>query len=412
MATNKFIQSILQIHYAAYLEKHKQSARVIKRIKSQIRCRTKSQGVSHYICPEDGTHKEIAHSCRDKGCTVCGKKRQQNWLNKQSQRLLNTEHYHVVFTLPKEYHRLWLYNRDWFIKAQFEASTETLRDLLEGNKKVEKYKEGKLNAQVGIIATLHTWGRSLNLHPHIHILITAGGLDKKGHWKALEGDYLLPVKQVKALYRGKLQAKIKELLSSNTLVLPSGQSHAELEAIYKQTYQKEWSVRIQEKYSHGKGVLIYLSRYLGSQPVKPEQLQLINHNKEILFTYWSHRDQQKKQQRLSIEEFLRRYLIHQSNSGTHNIRYYGLYASQSKEKHQRCEEQLGKVKLPNNEGLLESLTGATNAVLCECCQGIMQLSYVVYYSWKLKNPLYSRSPRVLVLESNIKQITEPILVQN
>lgn len=406
MVTNKIIQHILREHSPRYLQTHKQPYRVIKGIKSQIRCRTKEQGVSHYICPKDGKQKEIYHSCRHKGCTICSNKRQQHWLTKQSERLIHCDHYHIVFTLPQEYHALWLYNRDWFIKAQFEASTETLRDLLEGGSYQGKKHQGQLNARTGIIATLHTWGRSLNLHPHIHILITAGGLDKSNHWKGLEGNYLLPVKQVKALYRGKLQAKIKALINSEEIRYPKEQSKKDLEQRYRQAYQKEWSVRIQEKYSHGKGVLIYLSRYLGSNPVKPDQIQLINHNKEILFSYWSHREQKKKQQRLSIDSFLSRYLQHQPRTRTHSIRYYGLYASQSIKKRLKCEEQLGKPEKSKIVEKHDALTEEKKGVLCSCCQGQMQLSYVVYYSFSMKNPLYKS---VLTSRVNIKQQTEPIL---
>ena len=235
-------------------------------------------------------------------------------------------------------------------------------------------------------------------------------MDKSQHWKALKGDYLLPVKQVKALYRGKLQAKIKALLSHDTVHIPKGQSKAELEQQYRQSYKKEWSVRIQQKYRHGKGVLIYLSRYLGNNPVKPEQLKQINHNKELLFSYWSHREQKKKHQRLTIESFLKKYLIHQSRTGTHSIRYYGLYSSQCKEKRSHCEEQLGKVERSETGRFQESLTEAAKGVLCDCCQGVMQLSYVVYYSWKLENPLYRRgNTRELISRISIKQLTEPIV---
>jgi hypothetical protein len=107
---------------------------------------------------------------------------------------------------------------------------------------------------------------------------------------------------------------------------------------------------------------------------------LINRNKEILFSYWSHRDQKQKQQRLEIDTFLKRYLIHQPRSGTHSIRYYGLYASQSEKKRKACEKQLGKVKFPETTKSGIALTEEKKAVLCDCCQGIIQLNYVIYYS--------------------------------
>lgn len=387
MSKNKIIQYLLTKHFPDYQQKHKQSLRVLRAIEPQIRCRTAAEGTSHYICAEDGEHKEIHHSCRNKGCTVCGKKRQADWLETQKERLLNCEHYHVVTTIPHEYQRLWLYNRGWFIQAHFESTSETLKALLEGSTHQGKKYQGRLEAETGFISTLHTWGRSLNLHPHIHVLITAGGLTKEGDWKSVANDYLLPVKQVKALYRGKFQSKIKAFLLSDEVKIPQGETQASLLKLHGELYKKEWSVRIQEKYGHGKGVLIYLSRYLGSSPLKAEQITLINHHKEVLFRYKSHRTQQVETLRLSIEDFLKKYLVHQAEPRIHSIRYYGLYASSSLRKRASCEQHLGKAPYQTEAGR-KYILAEPHEVLCSCCGKAMGLSYVTFKSWRLKNPLY------------------------
>jgi len=89
MGSNRTIQFILDNHYSDYQEKHQQPIRVIRAIEPQIRCRTKEQGSSIYTCPEEGEKKEVYHSCRHKGCTICGEKRQNQWLESQKERLLN-----------------------------------------------------------------------------------------------------------------------------------------------------------------------------------------------------------------------------------------------------------------------------------------------------------------------------------
>ena len=309
MSSFNIIQYILTQFFPHYKEANKQPIRVTKAIESQIRCRTKEQGTSYYHCPEDGEEKEVFHSCRNKGCTLCGESKQNQWLESQKERLLNCAHFHLVFTLPHEYLTLWLYNRKWFINTQFNITSEVLNSLLLGASHKRREYEGRLNAMPGFISTLHTWGRSLNLHPHIHLLITAGGLLKDGLWKDVEGDYLLPIKQVKALYRGKFQEKIKAFINSDDIIIPKGETKKSLLRIHKKLYNKEWSVRIQEKYEQGNGVLIYLSRYLGSSPVKPEQIKLINRGKEILFSYWSHREKKQKKRavihRSVLEKVLR-----------------------------------------------------------------------------------------------------------
>lgn len=388
MASTKTIQYILNKFYTKYKKKHKQPIRVIKAIEPQIRCRTKKQGISYYRCPEDGEQKEIYHSCRNKGCTVCGEKRRNQWLETQKQRLLNCEHFHLVFTLPHEYQMLWLYNRKWFINTQFKLSSETLNHLLIGNTHKNKVYKGRLKAVPGFISTLHTWGRSLNLHPHIHILITAGGLTHESQWKKVDNDYLLPIKKVKALYRGKFQSNIKAFILSDEVNIPKGHTKASLLKIHRNLYKKEWSVRIQKKYKQGNGVLIYLSRYLGSSPVKPEQLTLINHQTEVLFSYWSHRDKKRKKRRLGVNSFIKKYLVHQPEPHVHTIRYYGLYASQAKLKRETCNALLGNTHY-KKETSMEHLINHANELLCRCCGAIMQLSHISTNRWKLKNPLYS-----------------------
>ena len=125
MGSNKTIQFILNQHYPAYAEAHKQPLRVIKAIEPQMQCRTRELGSSHFICPEDGEHVEFFHSCRNKGCTVCNQQKQSRWLERQDERLLNCGHFHLVFTLPSEYHALWLYK--WSTNQQNLISKHWLR---------------------------------------------------------------------------------------------------------------------------------------------------------------------------------------------------------------------------------------------------------------------------------------------
>ncbi len=363
---------------------------------AQLQCRQRDNGYSAYRCLIDHKIKEIHHSCRDRGCTVCGARKRQQWLQKQNNRLLNCDHFHLVFTLPSEYRLLWLYNRKWFIQTQFKVVSETLKDLLESGK-------GKdfLGATPGFVCALHTWGRQLNLHPHIHCLITAGGLDKKNDWKPVEGDFLLPIRVLKSLYRGKFQSIIKAYLESDEVNLPPNDTQEDWRNVHKAVYKKQWSVRIQEKYSHGKGVLTYLSRYLGGAPIKAEQIVLMN-EKEVQFRYKDHRDGKTKVLRLKKEEFMRRYLMHQPERGVHTFRYYGLYGSQAQERKQVAESHLGQ---SNNQRKGNKLWHGMNdayEVLCDCCGAVMTLSYVAFRQ-RIEKPLNKErllSPLII----NVQQV--------
>jgi hypothetical protein len=227
--------------------------------------------------------------------------------------------------------------------------------------------------------TLHSWGRQLNYHPHIHCLVTAGGITNANDWKALAGDYLLPVRVVKALYRGKLQATIKAAVKDHTLSLPGGVSENEILRGINQLYKKQWSVRIQEKYEHGKGVILYLARYMKGGPINPKQI--ISCGNKIRFLYKDHRDQKVKILSLKIDEFMRRILWHVPEVGIHVVRHYGLYSSKSQAKRDCCREVIG--------GIAELKAGKAPETgldwCCERCGALLQRLYSVYRSGRYEN---------------------------
>jgi hypothetical protein len=387
---NKFIiQKILKSLFPAYQNKHKQPLRTLKAIEPQMRCRTKAQGFSLYRCPHDLSVKEVYHSCRNKGCTVCNASKQNQWLEAQQQRLLNCEHFHLVFTLPSEYHTLWLYNRKWFINTHFKVVSETLKALLHEPSSLTDKGKKHLKATTGYISVLHTWGRQLNLHPPIHCVITAGGLNKDGQWVRPKNDYLVPIRAIKALYRGKFQAHIKPLILSDDVNFPKNETPESLLALHQGVYKKEWSIHIQEKYSHAKGVLNYLSRYLGASPLKAQQITEVSH-KRIAFHYKDHRDSKIKELSLSHDEFMRRYLMHQAERGVHTTRYYGLYSSQNKQKRQDCEDILGETKEQRNtrkKALLSTGRETLREVLCSCCGAVMRLSSVTFRTYQTEKSI-------------------------
>ena len=401
------IQNILSAFFPRYEEKNKQPLRVLKAIEAQLICRKKEQGSSLYRCPEDGSIKEVFHSCRNRGCTVCNERQQNQWLEKQKERLLNCGHFHLVFTLPSEYHALWLHNRKWFIATHFKVVGETLKRLLHEPTSSKDTGKKHLGATTGFISVLHTWGRQLNLHPHIHCIITAGGLTKKGLWKE-SGDYLVPIRALKALYRGKFQAEIKTLIESDDLNLPKNETKASLLAIHRAVYKKEWSINIQKKYLHGSGIMNYLSRYLGASPIKPQQIIEAN-NKKIVFRYKDHRDAKIKQLSLTPDEFMRRYLMHQAEIGVHTVRYYGLYASQNKAKRQQCEDILGltkEQKKKQKECASLGLRNTLHEILCDCCNAVMLPFFIYFKRSRIENSINKGLPTI---SSGFRAVVEPNL---
>jgi len=191
-------------------------------------------------------------------------------------------------------------------------------------------------------------------------------------------------------YRGKFQARIKSLILSDEVKLPPNECRETLMMIHKPLYKKAWSIRIQEKYEHGKGVLIYLSRYLGSCPIKPQQIHSVNHD-TVTFNYKDHRDGKYKSRRLTMKAFMHKLLMHQPEMGTHTIRYYGLYGVQSKPAYAISVNLLGKAetqdKTASNSPRLGTILSKTYQTLCECCGTVMQPAYVHFAESVIKKTI-------------------------
>lgn len=362
--SNKVIQNIFST-YADYLNKSAQPLKNRKAIYALTHCRTREMGVSYYSCSENHKGIEQFHSCRHRSCFLCAQKKRLEWIESQKNRLLNIPHFHVIFTLPHEYLSTWRYNESLFTRIIFQASQNTLLELMAD----KKY--GGITP--GILMALHTWGRQLTLHPHTHCLVTAGGLTSNGEW-ADTGVFLLPSGVIRKVYRGKLQSLLRDYLLQGELKLPPEMSESDFWRMHRSLYKKEWSVRIEERYEHGKGVLLYLARYCKGGPVNPKQID-VSCRRSVEMRYLDHRDKRTKALSLKHEEFLRRILEHVPPSGIHTIRYYGVYAPASKEKHLSCVAKHGTL-----EGVKASSGSQIQSMLlyCKTCGRPSTLSYQLW----------------------------------
>ena len=229
-------------------------------------------------------------------------------------------------------------------------------------------------------------------------MVTGGGLDRQGKWKET-GRFLLPGRQIRTLYRGRFQSRIKEALEAGELVLPPDQSAHDVRRCYRQAYTKTWCVKIEPQYAHGKGVLLYLSRYLRGGPIHPSQIRRCDSG-GISFIYKDHRDKRKKELTLAPGEFIRRLLQHVPESGQHMVRHYGLYAGACRKKRNACREDVG--------GIMEevSKTGASTsamAPICRACGHPLRLRWV-----ERGKPRKANSYRVQVPTRHVQQEDEPV----
>lgn len=367
MSQPHILQRLLR-HYEPALRARNLPLHQRRAVDAIVGCRTERYGHTRYVCESGHGATDVAHSCHHRSCRVCAKRAQHQWVESQQARLLDCAHFHVIFTLPSTYRVLWKYNRDWMSKCLFEASRETLISVL-GVTRFGGY-------EPGIIATLHTWGRQMNLHPHIHCLVTAGGLSSLGEWTD-SGEYLAPGRVLRQVYRAKVQAALKAGLRSGELVLPPSESVADVLRCIGQAYKVKWNVRVQTRYEHGKGVMLYLSRYIKGGPIRGAQVTRLDAQR-ITFRYRDHRDGRVKTRSERPMAFIARWLEHVPVVGTHTVRHFGLYAGASRRRRNRCRGQLGQGSAKEEKRLTVGVAQMRVILLCKRCSEPMIISHKTF----------------------------------
>jgi len=212
-----------------------------------------------------------------------------------------------------------------------------------------------LGAQPAFLAALHTWGRSLSLHPHVHVLAADGGLSADGAWIAPRRSHFLPARVLMLVFRGKLLAALREGVERRGLRLPADSSPERLRSLLNRLGRKKWNVHIRARYAHGAGVAAYLARYLRGGPLKNTQLLPAGSNC-VRFRYRPHRDEGEGAGEtvvldLTPEAFLARYLAHLPQPGLQTIRGYGLYGPRAGARLDQARAALGQPPVPEPEPL-------------------------------------------------------------
>ena len=275
------LQSLFKHSFGEYAKQNKLPLRLHKAAWSIQQCRTATLGGHIQKCPHGHVEGVWYNSCKHRSCPQWNALATEHWLEKQKARLIDGAHFHVVFTLPHELNLLWRYNRVVLEQGLFAVVALTLKKLTTDPK--------WLGATPGFILAFHSWGRSLSFHPHIHCLITDGGLDDQGHWQLPNKPFLFPVNIVKTLFRRRLLIYLQKLHSQQQLALPDALSHQQLSNLLNKLGRKKWHVTILERYPHGEGVLIYLSRYVRGGPLKHLQIQSID-TTHIRYHYYCHKE--------------------------------------------------------------------------------------------------------------------------
>ena len=332
------LQTIFQDAFPAYEQRHALPAHVRTAARAIMQCRTAALGGHIQACPDGHVARVWYNSCRHRSCPQCAYLQTERWLALQQARLLACDHYHVIFTLPHELNPLWLANVPVMTTLLFQAVRDTLGTLLAD----PKY----LGAQPGILAALHTWSQTLVLHPHLHCLVTGGGLTPAGQWVAVRHGFLLPARVVMAVFRGKMVAAIRQTFARGALALPEPMRPQQLINLLNRLghpTKTKWNVRIMERYRHGAGVVTYLARYLRGGPIKNARLVAFDGDRVTLLHRARHeRSATSQRMTLSVADFLQRWLLHVPMPHTRVVRLYGLYHHTQAEALAACRTALGQ----------------------------------------------------------------------
>jgi hypothetical protein len=336
------LQTIFQDAYPVYEQTHPLPPHVRKAARAIMQCRTAALGGHIQACPDGHISRIWYNSCRHRSCPQCAYLQTERWLAVQRARLLACDHYHVIFTLPHDLNPLWLANVPMMTTLLFQAVRDTLCTLLAD----PKY----LGAQPGILAALHTWSQTLVLHPHVHCLVTGGGLTPEGAWKTVRTGFLLPVRVVMAVFRGKLLAAIRQALAREALGVPEGvrpQPLLNLLTRLGHPRKTKWNVHIRERYRHGAGVVTYLAQYLRGGPIKNARLVAWD-GERVTFTCRPRQAEadggsvSPQRLTLAVADFLQRWLWHVPVPQTRVVRAYGLYQPTQAEALASCRAALGQ----------------------------------------------------------------------
>jgi hypothetical protein len=321
------VAEVVRAHGDAYRRAHRPSAAQDRVLSHIAACRTAVLGGHVDACDDGCGFARISYnSCRDRHCPKCQGPRRAEWLAKRLERLLPVPYFHVVFTLPDGLNPLALRNKRALYNIMFEAASKALLELAQDPK--------RLGAQVGVTAVLHTWGQNLLLHPHLHCVVTGGGLSADGsRWVAGRERYFLPVKVLGKLFRGKFLSLLDRAYKDGKLEL-SG-STAELAdpfvwaGLRDRLYLKNWVVYAKAPFGGAEQVFRYLGNYTHRVAISNHRIVGIEDG-TVTFTVKDYKDGAKRKLlKLEAVEFLRRFLLHVLPKGLVRIRHYGLCAARN-----------------------------------------------------------------------------------
>jgi len=366
------VADLIRTAGATFIERNRKwiSWKHVKVLLAIARCRTAALGGHLDECTRCGHRATISYnSCRNRHCPKCQTAAREQWIAARQKELLPTRYVHVVFTLPHRLAPLALQNKKVLYDLLFRASAETLLEVARDPR--------HLGAKIGFFTVLHTWSQKLRLHPHVHCVIPAGGLSlDHTHWVGSRQRFFLSIKVLRRVFRGKFVAALQQAFGESQLVFHGDLTLLAQPKIFaawlRPLFRKDWVVYSKPPFGGPQYVLQYLGRYTHRVAISNHRLVAFAEDKVTFRWRDSAHQNEQKLLTLSLDEFLRRFLLHLLPEGFMRIRNFGFLANRRRSTTlPLCFQLLGSA--PQTEQDASSAKDATPLWLCPKCGGPMRV---------------------------------------
>jgi len=384
------VADLIRTAGATFIERNRKWIRWkhVKVLLAIARCRTAALGGHLDQCTRCGHRATISYnSCRNRHCPKCQTAARDRWISARQRELLPTRYVHVVFTLPHQLVALTLQNKKVIYDLLFRTSAETLLEVARDPK--------HLGAEVGFFSVLHTWNQKLGLHPHVHCVIPAGGLSlDHSHWIKSRFRFFLPIKVLSRVFRGKFVADLKQafrdgLLNFHGSLTPLAQPKI-FTSWLRPLFRKDWVVYAKRPFGGPEYVLQYLGRYTHRVAISNHRLVSFTDGQVTFRWRDSAHNNEQKLLTLSLDKFMRRFLLHLLPKGFVRIRNFGFLASRRRATLlPLCFHLLGSGQEPQTEQDASPTKDSSDLWRCPKCGGPMKvIERLTAVEIQLRSPPY------------------------
>jgi len=368
------VADLIRTAGAAFIERNRQwiGWKHVKVLLAIARCRTAALGGHLDECTRCGHRAAISfNSCRNRHCPKCQTTAREQWIAARRRELLPTRYMHVVFTLPRRLAPLVLQNKKVVYDLLFRTSAETLLEVARDPR--------LLGAEIGFFSVLHTWSQLLRIHPHVHCVVPAGGLSlDHTRWVRSRDKYFLPKEVLREVFRGKFVDALKQAFQNGQLNFQGNLKLLAQPKIFaawlRPLYRQDWVVYLKRPFGGPEFVLHYLGRYTHRVAISNHRLvSFIDDQVTFRWRDSAHHNQQRFRT-LSVDKFLRRFLLHILPQGFVRIRHFGFLANRRRATTlPLCFHLLGVAQNPPDEQLASSAENSPPLYRCPKCGGPMKV---------------------------------------